>query len=61
MPSRCRNRWATHSPAFTLATYVHFLDDDLPNVGFDGLTESGNEGEPRPTETLFRPVGEGGG
>jgi integrase len=28
-----------HSPAFTLATYVHLLDDDLPDPAFlDGLT-----------------------
>lgn len=28
-----------HSPAFTLATYVHLLPDDLPDPGFlDGLT-----------------------
>src|SRR5213083_1666893 len=23
-----------HSPSFTLATYVHFLDDDLPSADF---------------------------
>jgi Phage integrase family len=28
-----------HSPAFTLATYVHLMDHDLPDPGFlDGLT-----------------------
>jgi hypothetical protein len=28
-----------HSPAFTLATYVHLLPDDLPVAGFlDGIT-----------------------
>src|SRR5262245_61963185 len=28
-----------HSPAFTLATYVHLLPDDLPDASFlDGLT-----------------------
>ena len=28
-----------HSPAFTLATYVHVLPDDLPDAGFlDALT-----------------------
>src|SRR5213080_949798 len=34
-----------HSPAFTLATYVHLLPDDLPDAGFlDTLTaKSGNE------------------
>ena len=48
-----------HSPAFTLATYVHFLDDDLPNVDFlDGVTaEGGNEEATRPAETLFRAGG----
>ena len=30
-----------HSPAFTLATYVHLLPDDLPDPGFlDGLTSA---------------------
>jgi hypothetical protein len=23
-----------HSPAFTLATYVHLIDDDLPSADF---------------------------
>jgi integrase len=32
--------WLGHrSPAFTLATYVHLLPDDLPDADFlDGLT-----------------------
>jgi hypothetical protein len=31
-----------HSPAFTLATYVHLLPDDLPDPRFlDELTNSG--------------------
>jgi integrase len=31
-----------HSPAFTLATYVHLLPDDLPNADFlDPLTDPG--------------------
>jgi len=31
-----------HSPAFTLATYVHLLPDDLPEPSFlDTLTRSG--------------------
>jgi integrase len=48
-----------HSPAFTLATYVHFLDDDLPSVDFlDGVTAGGNEEATRPTETLFRAGGD---
>jgi hypothetical protein len=48
-----------HSPAFTLATYVHFLDNDLPNVDFlDGVTAGGNKEATRPTETLFRASGE---
>jgi integrase len=43
-----------HSPAFTLATYVHLLPDDLPDAAFlDGLTASsgGNEGATRATES----------
>ena len=34
-----------HSPAFTLATYVHLIPDDLPDPSFlDTLTaKSGNE------------------
>jgi hypothetical protein len=32
-----------HSPAFTLATYVHLLPDDLPDPGFlDSLTSAGS-------------------
>ena len=40
-----------HSPAFTLATYVHFLDDDLPDPSFidDVTAEGGNNGAPSPT------------
>ena len=35
-----------HSPAFTLATYVHLLPDDLPDPGFlDGLTGAGPPSE----------------
>jgi hypothetical protein len=31
-----------HSPAFTLAVYVHLLPDDLPNPDFlDALTQPG--------------------
>src|SRR5215831_16313706 len=31
-----------HSPAFTLATYVHLLPDDLPDADFlDSLTSTG--------------------
>jgi hypothetical protein len=46
-----------HSPAFTLATYVHLLSDDLPEAGFlDALTgpgpgSGGNNGATSPTET----------
>jgi len=41
-----------HSPAFTLATYVHFLADDLPDASFlDDVTGSGNNGATSPTET----------
>jgi integrase len=42
-----------HSPAFTLATYVHLLPDDLPDATFlDALTagDRGNTGATRPTE-----------
>jgi len=42
-----------HSPAFTLATYVHLLDDDLPEPTFLddlGAAERGHDGATRPTE-----------
>ena len=33
-----------HSPAFTHATYIHLLHDDLPDPGFlDNLTSPGRE------------------
>ena len=43
-------RWlGHHSPAFTLATYVHLLPDDLPDGSFlDAVT--GNTGATEPTE-----------
>jgi integrase len=48
-----------HSPAFTLATYVHFIADDLPDASFlDDVTGSGNTMDTSPTETASRPVGE---
>jgi integrase len=48
-----------HSPAFTLATYVHFLDDDLPSADFlDGVTGGGNNLATSPTETPSRLVGD---
>jgi hypothetical protein len=48
-----------HSPAFTLATYVHFLDDDLPSADFlDGVTGGGNNLATSPTETQSRLVGD---
>jgi hypothetical protein len=49
-----------HSPAFTLATYVHFLDDDLPDPSFldDVTAEGGNNGAPSPTEMPSRPIGD---
>jgi hypothetical protein len=48
-----------HSPAFTLATYVHFLADDLPDASFlDDVTARGNKEATSPTETLFRPGGD---
>ena len=47
-----------HSPAFTLATYVHYLADDLPDASFlDDVTGSGNKGATSPTETASRAVG----
>jgi len=50
-----------HSPAFTLATYVHFLDDDLPSADFlDGVTAAGNNGNgvaTSPAETELRARG----
>jgi hypothetical protein len=39
-----------HSPAFTLATYVHLMPYDLPDPGFlDAITGS-NAGATQPTE-----------
>jgi hypothetical protein len=43
-----------HPPAFTLATYVHLLPDDLPDASFlDAVTaaEEGNAGATRHPET----------
>ena len=45
-----------HAASFTIDTYIHLLDDDLPDAGFlDGLAAQGNaEGNTkatRPTET----------
>jgi integrase len=40
-----------HSPAFTLATYVHLLPDDLPDPSFLDRLEGGNTGATRPPET----------
>ena len=47
-----------HSPAFTLATYVHLLPSDLPELpdALDALT-GGNRGQrntPKHTETASR-------
>jgi integrase len=36
-----------HSPAFTLATYVHLLPDDLPNAAFLDELTAGNQGASR--------------
>jgi hypothetical protein len=48
-----------HSPAFTLSTYVHFLDDDLPSVDFlDDVTGGGNNLVISPTEIMSRAVGD---
>jgi hypothetical protein len=42
-----------------LATYVHFLEDDLPDASFlDDVTGGANDGATSPTETLSRPVGD---
>ena len=38
-----------HSPAFTLATYVHLLADDLPDAAFGRLAAAG----PMPRELHF--------
>jgi integrase len=35
-----------HSPAFTLATYVHLLPSDLPESPFDSPQEGATEGQP---------------
>jgi integrase len=42
-----------HSPAFTLAVYVHLLSDDLPDADqvFGDRPEGGNTGANRPAET----------
>ena len=49
------------SPAFTLATYVHFLDDDFGDADFlDDVTaggDNGNEVATSPTGTEVRTVG----
>ena len=39
-----------HSPAFTLATYVHLLADDLPDPHFLDQLTGGNKGATSPTE-----------
>ena len=37
-----------HSPAFTLATYVHLLPEDLPDPAFlDRITGTAAEEQPR--------------
>jgi integrase len=40
-----------HSPAFTLAVYVHLLPDDLPDPAFLDVLAGGNKGATRATET----------
>jgi integrase len=41
-----------HSPAFTLATYVHLMPDDLPDASaLDALTHGSTEGTTRHPET----------
>jgi hypothetical protein len=40
-----------HSPAFTLATYVHALADDQPDPSFFDQLTGGNRGVTAPTET----------
>jgi hypothetical protein len=43
-----------HSPAFTLATYVHFLADDLPDVSFfDDVTSGATKRPPGPPKRCF--------
>lgn len=49
-----------HSPAFTLATYVHLIPDDLPDADvFFELPGGGNEGATRPDETRYQDEGAG--
>jgi integrase len=46
-----------HSPAFTLATYVHLLPDDLPEAGFlDVLTQPGSAQAVRTSDDERRAV-----
>jgi hypothetical protein len=41
------------------ATYVHFLEDDLPDASFlDDVTGDGNRRATSPTEIPSRPVGD---
>jgi integrase len=45
-----------HSPAFTLATYVHLLPDDLPIVDVLENVAGGNQVGTRPAETSRNPT-----
>ena len=44
-----------HSPAFTLATYVHLLPDDLPDAGFlDPITAGGSREPENPVDADYK-------
>ena len=40
-----------HSPAFTLAVYVHYLRDDLPEDDHSARDTGGTPAPPRPAQT----------
>ena len=44
-----------HSPAFTLAVYVHLLDDDAPDASFFDAITSRSEGTRVATSVATRP------
>jgi integrase len=45
-----------HSPAFTLATYVHLLPDDLPDPAFMDALGGGNKGATSRADAALKPV-----
>ncbi len=40
-----------HSPAFTLATYIHLLPDDMPDADFLDTIVGGQQRTTEPTQT----------